>query len=81
MTKSISVRIDDSKLQLLDQLAACMDRDRSYLLNEAIDDYLDVQQWQLAGIDQAIAEADAGHFATEAEVTAAFDAFKRPPSA
>ena len=58
-----------------------MDRDRSRQFKEAVNDYPDVQQWQLEGIDRAIAEADAGHFATEAEVKAAFDAFKRPPSA
>lgn len=81
MQKSISFRIDDDKLHLLDQLAVSQDCDRSFLLNEAVDDYLEVQQWQLAGIDQAIADADAGQFASEAEVKAAFDAFKRPPSA
>jgi predicted transcriptional regulator len=58
-----------------------MDRDRFHLLNEAIDDELEVQKWQLEGIRQAIAEADAGQFATEAEVKAAFGAFKRPPPA
>ena len=81
MTKSVTFRIDDDKLQAIDHLAASMERDRSFLLNEAVEDYLEVQQWQLEGIDRAIAEADAGNFASDAEVKATFDAFKKPFSA
>ena len=80
MSKPITFRLDDDKLQILDQIASAMDRDRSYVLNEAVEDYLEVQQWQLEGIDRAIAEADAGSFASEEEVRAAFDAFKTPGS-
>ena len=58
-----------------------MIRDRFHLLNESIDDEFKVRKWQLEGIQRAIAEADAGQFATEAEVKAAFDVFRRPPSA
>lgn len=81
MTKAVTFRLDEAKIQTLDELAAVMDRDRSFLLTEAVDDYLDVQRWQLEGIDRAIAEADAGKFATPAEVKAAFEAFKNPLSA
>jgi predicted transcriptional regulator len=79
MVKSVSFRLDDDKLQVLDQLAQSMDRDRSYLINEAVDHYLEVKQWQVEEINKAIEEADAGHFASEAEVRAAFDAFKSQP--
>lgn len=81
MTRAVSFPLDDDKLRFLDQLAATMDLDRSGLLNEVVSDFLDVQAWQLAGIDRAIAEADAGKFASEAEVRAAFDAFKSSPAA
>lgn len=80
MTKPITFRMDDEKVQILDQLAASMDRDRSYLLNEAVSDFIEIQQWQLEGIDRAIAEADAGKFASDNEVKAAFDAFKTKPT-
>ena len=52
--------------------AAALDRDRSYLLNEAIDAYLEVHQWQIRHIQEGIREADAGEFASEAQVAAAF---------
>ena len=76
MAKPITFRMDDEKVEVLDQLAVAMDRDRSYLLNEAVEDYIYIQQWQLEGIDRAIADADAGKFASDEEVRAAFEAFK-----
>lgn len=76
MQKSITFRLDDEKVSFLDQLAAAIDRDRSYLLNEAVESYIDVTRWQIGEIAAAIAEADAGDFAGDDEVRAAFAAFK-----
>ena len=72
MTKAITFRMDDDKVQMLDDLAATMDRDRSYLINEAVDHYLEVKQWHIAETRKAIAGADAGKFAGEEEVRAFF---------
>lgn len=58
--QTISFRIDSDKVGALDQLAEAMDRDRSYLLNEAVEAYLDVQQWQMEHIKASIQQADAG---------------------
>jgi predicted transcriptional regulator len=73
--ESITFRLDEGKRELLDQIATGLDRDRSYVLNSAIDLYLEVHQWQVAEIQQAIVEADAGDFATDAEVEAVFAQF------
>jgi predicted transcriptional regulator len=78
MSKSVTFRLEDDKLQFLDTLAGSRDRDRSYLLNEAVENYIELHQWQMDEIRQAMAEAEAGDLASEAEVRAAFDAFKRP---
>lgn len=75
MPKPITFRIDDSTLHSLDQLAKAMDRDRSFVINEAVGNYLEVKQWHAEQIQNAIAEADAGEFATDAEVDEAFQAF------
>ena len=79
MTKPVTFRMDDEKLQVLDTLATAMDRDRSYLINEAVDNYLAVKQWHADEVKKAIAEADAGEFATDEEVCAAFDSFRNHP--
>lgn len=39
--KTVSFRIDSDKVEALDKIAAHMRRDRSFLLNEAVDAYLD----------------------------------------
>jgi predicted transcriptional regulator len=42
------------------------------ILNDAIDAYLQVQQWQLEHIKEGLRQADAGEFARDEEVAAAF---------
>jgi predicted transcriptional regulator len=70
--ETISFRLDTGKKEKLDAIAATVDRDRSYLLNEAIDAYLEVHQWQIEHIREGVRQADAGKFASKAEVAAAF---------
>ncbi|MDX2242344.1 MAG: ribbon-helix-helix protein, CopG family [Leptolyngbyaceae cyanobacterium bins.302] len=70
--ENITFRLDSEKRAVLDAIAAGLDRDRSYLINEAITLYLEMHQWQIEEIQRAVAEADAGDFATEKEVTAVF---------
>jgi RHH-type rel operon transcriptional repressor/antitoxin RelB len=45
--ETISFRIETEKKEKLDAIAGALDRDRSYLLNEAIDAYLEVHQSQI----------------------------------
>jgi predicted transcriptional regulator len=70
--ENITFRLDSDKRAILDAIAAGLDRDRSYILNEAITAYLEVHQWQIDEIQRGLAEAEAGDFATEAEVEAVF---------
>jgi len=74
--ENVTFRLDPEKRDALDAIAAGMDRDRSYVLNEAIDVYLEMQQWQLQEIQKGMAEADAGVFASEEEVMAVFTNLK-----
>ena len=66
--QTVSFRLDAEKVEALDDLAKAMDRDRTYLLNAAVEAYLDVQQWQLEHIRAAIREADAGKLIDHAQV-------------
>ena len=58
--QTISFRLEADKVSALDELARFLDRDRTYLLAEAVQAYLDVQQWHFEQIRAGIAEADAG---------------------
>lgn len=44
--KTISFRADASKIETLDSLAAAQDRPRTYLINEAINSYIELHAYQ-----------------------------------
>ena len=73
----ISLLTDKARRDALDAVAAAMDRHRSYLLNQAIAAYQEVQQWHLQDTRKAIEHADAGDFASERAVQQAFAKYKR----
>jgi len=50
--RTISFRIDSDKVAQLDRIAKNMDRDRSYLLNEAVLSYLSEQQRYIAMVEE-----------------------------
>jgi predicted transcriptional regulator len=66
--QTLSFRLDSAKAGALDALAEALDRDRSYLLNEAVTAYLDVQHWQIQQIKAGVRQADAGTLIDHAEV-------------
>ena len=67
-TKTISVRLPADRLAALQRLAETTGQPRSWHMARALDAYLDVQAWQIAGIKQAIAELDAGRGIPHEEV-------------
>ena len=72
MAKTLTVRVDEDRLAALDKVAGGLDRDRSYIVTEAIDAYLATQAWQVAYIEEAVRDAEAGRFASDAEATETF---------
>src|ERR1039457_6526466 len=60
MAKTVSFRTDAKKVEALDALASSQDRDRSYLINQAVDNYLELQQYHIGLIEKGIRQADAG---------------------
>ncbi len=66
--QTISFRIEPDKLDALDSLADMLDRDRTYLLNEAVTAFLEVQQWQIEQIKKGLEQADAGELTPHKKV-------------
>jgi RHH-type rel operon transcriptional repressor/antitoxin RelB len=66
--ETMTVRIQPEVRKALDGIAASLDRDRTYVVNQALEAYIDVNQWQIDHIRQGLREANAGKFAAEAEV-------------
>ena len=57
---TLTVRVGPTVRKRLEKLAKYTGRTRSFLAAEAINEYLDVNEWQVAGIKQAIASVDRG---------------------
>ncbi len=55
---SITVRVKPTIKTRLDALADATRRSKSYVIEEALEMYLDVNEWQIDGIVQALIEAD-----------------------
>ena len=58
--QTLTFRANRKKVRALDRLAQALDRDRSYLLNEAVDQYLSVHEYHLRQIKEGLAQARAG---------------------
>jgi len=68
LPRTISFRIAPEKVAQLDRLAKSMDRDRSYLLNEAVGNYLDEQQRFSAMVEQGRDDLRNGRVFSQEEV-------------
>lgn len=55
---SMTVRVKPTTKKRLDLLAQATRRSKSYVIEEALELYLDVNEWQIDGITKALAEAD-----------------------
>jgi predicted transcriptional regulator len=66
--RTISFRIASEKIAQLDSIAKSMDRDRSYLLNEAVENYLSEQQRFAAMVEEGLEDMRSGRFFADEEV-------------
>jgi RHH-type transcriptional regulator, rel operon repressor / antitoxin RelB len=65
---TVTVRVESHVKKRLEKLAKSTGRTRSYLAGEALKDYLDVNEWQVARIKEAIASLDRGEGIPHEEV-------------
>ena len=70
MSEVMTIRVDRKTKNRLEKLAKAMERTKSYVAAEAIRAYVELNEWQITEIRAALKEADAGDFASEAEVEA-----------
>jgi predicted transcriptional regulator len=66
--KTISFRAAAKKIDALDLLAAAQDRPRSYLINEAITNYIELHAYQDALVRKGLEEMQKGHVVTHDEI-------------
>jgi len=66
--KTISFRAVTEKIEALDSLAAAQDRSRSYLINEAITNYIELHAYQDALVRKGLEEKRKGRVLSHEEV-------------
>ena len=66
--KTISFRMRADAVETLDALAETMDRDRTYLLNEAVEHYLELNEYHIKLIKKGLRAAERGDFVPDAEM-------------
>jgi predicted transcriptional regulator len=74
---TFTVRIESEVKKRLEKLARSTGRSRSFLAAEALNDYLDVNEWQVAGVKRAIASLDRGEGVSHQEVKDWVDSWGR----
>jgi predicted transcriptional regulator len=70
--KTTTVRLDDKMLDRLDGLAKVLSRSGSWVINKAIDRFLEYEEWFVQEVKDGLAEVEKGEAANHEEVIAGF---------
>jgi predicted transcriptional regulator len=77
-TLPVSVRLPPELNQQVADIAQALDRPKSWVIEQAIKDFVAVQAWHLAAIDEGIRAADAGQVVPHDEVAAWVRSWGKP---
>ena len=72
MSTTMTIRLESDLKQRLDQLAEVTHRSKSFLATEALRDFIELNEWQVQEIKDAVKEADKGDFASDSKVKKTF---------
>ncbi len=73
MTELVTLRLDADVRKRLDKLAKATARSRAALAADAVRQYVELNEWQIAAIEEGVREADAGHFIDHARLKAKWE--------
>ena len=64
--------MDDNLLHRVDGIAKSQSRSRSWIINQALERFVDYEDWFKLEVEEGLAEVDRGDIASDAEVKTAF---------
>jgi len=70
--KATTIRLDNDTLGRIDGLANNLSRSRSWVINQAIERFLDYEEWFVQEVKDGLDEVERGDIATDEEVIAKF---------
>lgn len=74
---TFTVRVESQVKKRLEKLARSTGRTRSFLAAEALNEYLDLNEWQVGGVKQAMASLDRGEGLSHKDVKNWVDSWGR----
>jgi predicted transcriptional regulator len=75
---SVSVRLTPELDKQLGDIAQALDRPKSWVIEQAVKEFVAVQAWHLAAIDEGLRDAEAGRVVAHEEVVAWVRSWGRP---
>lgn len=75
---SISVRLDSELDEQLTSVASHLDRPKSWVVERALKEFIELQLWQIAAIEEGLRDADAGRVVSHDEVIAWVESWGQP---
>ncbi|RXK82343.1 CopG family transcriptional regulator [Chlorobaculum sp. 24CR] len=66
--EQISFRIASSEKRRIERLAQALNRDKTFVFTEAISHYLDLNEWQIAGIQEGLEDLEHGRVVSQEEI-------------
>jgi predicted transcriptional regulator len=73
MTEPVTLRLDAATRKRLDRLSKATDRSRAALAAEAVRQFVELNEWQIAAIEEGVREADRGRFIDHAKLKAKWE--------
>ena len=70
--KATTIRLDNDTLGRIDGLANSLSRSRSWVINQAIERFLDYEEWFVQEVKDGLDEVARGDIATDEEVATRF---------
>jgi predicted transcriptional regulator len=69
-TTSVNLRIQPTTKERLEKLARTTKRSKSFLVETAIENYLDLNEWQMKEIEKGLEEIEEGRLTSHEDVLA-----------
>ena len=73
--KVTTIRMNDSTLSRIDGIAKNLSRPRSWVINQAIERFLDYEEWFVSQVNSGIEEANKGEIASREEIAEKFSSW------
>lgn len=70
--KATTVRMDDQLLHRVDGIAKSQSRSRSWIITQALERFVNYEEWFKLEVEQGLVEVDRGDIVHDADVKSAF---------